>query len=144
MNKENGFNDSYLNKDKIKEIGNELKELAKKAYCPYSKFPVSAILITQNNKYYGINIENRSYGLTICAERVAISNAILNGDYNLKYLFIYGENAEYPLPPCGACRQVISEFGNKDLKIVIFSKNLNYKILTLEEIYPFDSLHELK
>lgn len=133
-----------LNKKFIEKIGKELSELSKKSYSPYSKFPVSAILFTENNKYFGVNIENRSYSLTICAERVAIFNAILNNDYNFKYLFIYGANSDYPLPPCGACRQVISEFGNSELKIIMISKNFDYKILSLKDIYPFDSLHELR
>jgi|YNPMSStandDraft_2_1061718.scaffolds.fasta_scaffold00029_3 cytidine deaminase len=131
------------NQNQIFQIGEILKKIVKKSYSPYSNFPVSALLITEKNIYEGVNIENRSYSLTICAERVAIFNAILNEDFDFKYLFIYGEKADYPLPPCGACRQVISEFGKKDMKIIIFSKNLSYIILSLEQIYPFDSLHDL-
>jgi cytidine deaminase len=83
------------------------------AYAPYSKFRVGATVITDDGHLYtGSNVENASYGLTICAERAAIFNAVhqVQGKLKLKGIAIVTEN-DVPCPPCGACRQVIAEFG---------------------------------
>ncbi|MEM1645523.1 MAG: cytidine deaminase [Ignisphaera sp.] len=74
--------------------------------------------------YLGVNVENASYGLTICAERVAIASAITNGEKEFIAIVI-ASNTDEPLPPCGACRQVLAEFVNND--IVIISHSVNTK-----------------
>lgn len=105
------------------------RSVLKKAYCPYSKFHVGAALITQDGKIFtGCNVENVSYGLTICAERVAIFNAISAGHNKFKAIAISSSN-DKPVYPCGACRQVMSEFV-KDDKFVIFvdKDSKNYKM----------------
>lgn len=95
----------------------ELKEIAKKAadsaYAPYSNFKVGSALITKSgNVYAGCNVENASYGLTICAERNAIAQAVAKeGKIEIDTIVIYTPTSS-PTPPCGACRQVIHEFGN--------------------------------
>lgn len=127
----------------IKIYKNKLIELSQKTYSKYSNFRVASILVTTKKEYYGINIENRSFGLTICAERVAIFQAVLNNDFTFKYLLIFSPDSEIPLPPCGACRQVISEFSDNIL-IIMLSKNFNYKVTNINELYPADSLHDLK
>lgn len=84
---------------------------ANKSYSPYSHFRVgAAILLRDGNIASGTNVENRSYGLTICAERSAASRAIADGYKEFLAIAIYSPDSETPLPPCGACRQVISEF----------------------------------
>ena len=95
----------------------ELKEIAQKAadsaYAPYSNFKVGSALLTKSgNVYSGCNVENASYGLTICAERNAIAQAVAKeGKIEIETIVIYTPTSS-PTPPCGACRQVIHEFGN--------------------------------
>ena len=99
---------------------NNLKEkavlAATKAYAPYSNFKVGCALMTSTgNTYTGCNVENASYGLTICAERNAIAKAVSNeGKIKIKHIVIYTPTNK-PTPPCGACRQVIHEFGNPEV-----------------------------
>jgi len=93
----------------------ELRESAKRAsenaYCCYSRFSVGASALTSSGKIYsGCNIENASYGLAICAERTAIFNAVSSGEREIVAVAIYTPT-EKPTAPCGACRQVINEFG---------------------------------
>lgn len=128
---------------KILELKDSLIEKVKNSYSPYSKFKVVAALITKSNIYYGVNIENRSFGLTNCAERSAIFSSISNGDREFVAIFIYSPDYEKPLPPCGACRQVISEF-SKNLPIIMLSNNFNYLVKRVDQLLPEDSLENLK
>ena len=119
-------------------INKELFELAKKAaqqaYAPYSKFSVGAALLTQTgNIYNGCNVENSSYGLTMCAERNAIFNMIANGDKLIIEIAIYVD-ADMLFPPCGACRQVLAEFG-EDIKIY-YGNDKKIVETTLKELLP--------
>lgn len=99
------------------------------AYAVYSQFRVGAALLTKSGKVFnGCNIENISFGLTICAERVAIGSAIASGCPEFVMLAITAESLE-PVVPCGACRQVLAEF-NPDLKIV--SSTLSGKVTEFE------------
>jgi cytidine deaminase len=92
-----------------------------KAYAPYSRFAVGAVLIAENGELFdGCNVENRSFGLTMCAERVALGAAISRGKNKFQLLAIVSDSAE-PVVPCGACRQVLAEF-SPNLRIV--SRNL--------------------
>ena len=120
-------------------------EAAKKAYAPYSNFHVGAALLLEDGSIVtGVNIENRSYGLTNCAERTAIFKAVSEGKTDFKAIAIATPDADYPVSPCGACRQVISEFMGGDTP-VIFGSSLDNVVLTdVKGIYPFDALHELK
>ena len=87
------------------------KEAGKLAYCPYSKFRVGAAVLTASGEiYFGCNVENASYGLTICAERNAIFQAASRGQREIVAVAVYTPTTE-PTAPCGACRQVINEFG---------------------------------
>jgi cytidine deaminase len=115
------------------------QEVSKNAYAPYSKFFVGACVLTKCGKtYVGCNVENASYGLTICAERNAIANAIVNGDTDIYAIAIYSPNMKDCLP-CGACRQVIFEF-QKDKEIEIIteneSKSEGYKVHKINELLP--------
>jgi cytidine deaminase len=95
------------------DIKTQLKELLKKAYSPYSAVKVAAAVKYEvdgeSRIAYGVNVENVSYGLTVCAERSAISNAILNGMAKVTAVYVMSNQAS-PISPCGACRQVLSEF----------------------------------
>ena len=98
--------------------------ISKNAYIPYSKFPVGACVLTENDKIYtGCNFENASFGLTICAERNAIGSAIADGEKKIKAIAIYSPNMDNCYP-CGACRQVLHEF-KSDNGIDIILKNKN-------------------
>jgi cytidine deaminase len=89
---------------------------ARQAYCPYSHFPVGAAVLTTDGRIFlGCNVENASYGLTSCAERNAIFRAVACGSKQVVMVMIYTPTAN-PSAPCGACRQVINEFG-ADAKI---------------------------
>ncbi len=103
------------------------------AYCPYSKFRVGAALLTRKKIYTGSNIENSSYGLTICAERVAVFKAVSEGDSDFIEIAISSDTDRF-VYPCGACRQVLSEFV-KDIKITLVNKTGKQKIVYLNEIF---------
>lgn len=107
------------------------------AYVPYSHFPVSAILRTESGKIYtGVNIENASFPLTNCAERTAIFKAISEGVRDFKELLVYGETEE-PISPCGACRQVMTEFFKKDLPVTLVAKDKSTVVMTVGELLPY-------
>ena len=120
----------------------ELLKLLDKAYAPYSKFQVAAIILTKDGKYIpGVNVENASYGATICAERNAITTAITmgykKGDFKKIYIMVSGSKLSMP---CFMCRQVIVEFFDKDSDIVLVGKDGQTKEYKVSEIcpYPFD------
>lgn len=112
------------------------KEASKNSYSPYSRFPVGAcVLGNSGNYYYGCNFENSSFGLTICAERNAIGNAIANGEKEIFAIAIYSPNRDDCLP-CGACRQVISEFCRDEGIDVITEKDGRLEIRNINELLP--------
>ena len=95
----------------LKKLKIAAKAAAKRAYAPYSNFPVGAAVLAASGKIYsGCNVENASYGLSNCAERTAIFSAVANGEKTLKCVVVYTPTKS-ATAPCGACRQVINEFG---------------------------------
>jgi cytidine deaminase len=89
----------------------QAKDASKSAYCPYSRFPVGAAVLSKTGDIYaGCNVENASYGLTICAERNAVFQMVARGKQTIAVLVIYTPTQQ-PASPCGACRQVMNEFG---------------------------------
>lgn len=121
----------------ISKLKTEAEKAQKNAYAPYSEFKVGAALLSgEGNIYSGCNVENGSYGLTVCAERNAIFDMVKNGENKIKKIVIIGDTEDY-LPPCGACRQVISEFSEGDAEVFMFNKSGDYKKVTVNEIIPF-------
>lgn len=116
----------------------ELRELAitasKNSYSPYSKAKIGSALITESGKTFsGTNVENSSFGGTVCAERVAIWNAISQGENKIKTIYVYSKTG---WPPCGMCRQVLSEFAHKDLEIIIGDEAGKEELHKFEDIMP--------
>lgn len=121
------------------ELLNEARSVRSSAYVPYSRFPVGAALVTGNGEIYrGCNVENGSYGLSICAERNAVSQMISSGRTDPAAIAITGIPC-VPCLPCGACRQVLAEF-NPDIAIVLEAKDGGYSVLSLADIFPLPFL----
>lgn len=100
-------------------VHNTIEKL-QKSYAPYSNFNVACAITTESGEvFYGVNVENASYGLTICAERAAICNMIANGTNKKIAQVLVLSKAKVKTPPCGACRQVIYEFANNDCKVIM-------------------------
>lgn len=112
------------------------------AYAPYSKFAVGAAVLTGKRKIYtGANIENASYGLTICAERTAIGAAVMAGHSDLRALLVVGGNIEVAdrsrrITPCGACRQVMAEFMSDDAVIISAALDGSHESVILKNLLP--------
>nr|WP_229311599.1 cytidine deaminase [Streptococcus anginosus] len=112
-------------------------ETSKKAYVPYSHFPIGAVLVAKNGQIFtGVNIENASFGLTNCGERTAIFKAISEGVTEFEELIVYGETQK-PVSPCGACRQVMAEFFSQDLKVTLVAKDKSTVVMTVKELLPY-------
>ena len=112
-------------------------ETSKNAYVPYSHFPVGAVLLAKNGQVFtGVNIENASFGLTNCGERTAIFKAVSEGILDFEELIIYGETQK-PISPCGACRQVMAEFFDEDLKVTLVAKDKSTVVMTVKELLPY-------
>lgn len=126
----------------LDDLITESKIAMDKAYVPYSKFKVGAALLTADGKvYHGCNIENAAYSMTNCAERTALFKAFSEGERNFTMLAVVADT-DGPVPPCGACRQVIA----KNMKVVLTNLKGDIKELTLEELLPGafspEDLHE--
>lgn len=107
-----------------------------RAYAPYSNFKVgSAVLFDSGKIYGGCNIENASYGATNCAERTAIFSGISNGETKIKAIAIVGSAKENTYP-CGICRQVLSEFADGDVEVILAKNEDDYVIKTMKEVMP--------
>lgn len=119
------------------ELVNQAIEAREKAYAPYSKFKVGAAILTKNGTVFpGCNIENASYGATICAERAAVCNMIVNGGADPIAIAICYNEEEFAVP-CGICRQVLSEFSPKgDLIILMAKTDGTYQETTLSALLP--------
>ena len=122
-----------MNKEKLIELARIARE---NAYAPYSHFKVGAALLTKNGKVFtGCNIENSSFGASMCAERVAVFKAVSEGEREFETIALV-TNTEEPAMPCGICRQVLSEFAPN---IKIYAANLTgtVKETSLRELLPY-------
>ena len=116
-------------------------EMTKAAYAPYSHFQVGAAVLAESGRVYGgANVENASYGATVCAERNAIAAAVNAGERKLVAIAICGGKdgvvTDY-CPPCGMCRQVMREFCDpKAFRVIVAKSAENYRAFTLDELLP--------
>ncbi|XP_071805699.1 cytidine deaminase-like [Asterias amurensis] len=128
--------------DEIKKIIAECNEAKKFAYCPYSNFRVGAALLTTDGQIItGCNIENASYTLGVCAERCAIFKAVSEGHTSFKAIAVASDVKDEFISPCGACRQVMFEFGGKDMKVYLTKPDHSFRVTSNKELLPdgFDS-----
>jgi len=115
------------------ELIEKAKEARRNAYAPYSDFEVGAAVLTRDgNIYKGCNIENSSYGLSICAERAAIFNAVSAGERDLVSVALIADS-EVLVTPCGACRQVIFEF-NENMDVIMADLSGNACKKSIDEL----------
>ena len=114
-----------------RELIGRAMEMANAAYAPYSHFRVGAAVLAESGKVYGgANVENASYGATICAERCAVAAAVNAGERKLAAIAVTAT-------PCGMCRQVLREFCDpKTFKVIVAKSAEDYKVFTLQELLP--------
>ena len=118
---------------------------AEKSYSPYSKFRVGAALLAEDGSVFtGCNVENRSFGLSICAERSALSRAVSDGRQRFAAIAIATPDSDHPVGPCGACRQVLSEFMLPEAPVYFGGKGPERIETSIGNLLPYDSLHDLK
>jgi len=118
------------------ELAKKAIDAKQKAHAIYSNFHVGAALITEDEQLYlGANIENSSYGLTICAERTATFQAVLDGHKKFKAIAIASDFEGF-CPPCGACRQVLMDLCGKDLDVVMINSKNELITHKLKELLP--------
>ncbi len=121
--------------EEIKTLFDAAVKVRENSYSPYSNFKVGAVLECESGKIYtGTNVENASFGATVCAERIAIFKAISDGERKFKRIVLVADT-EKPPSPCGVCRQVMSEF-NSELEIYMCNLKGDCKKVTLLEIFP--------
>ena len=106
------------------------------AYAPYSRFPVGAALLARDGRIFtGCNVENASYGLVNCAERVAVGKAVSEGAREFDAVAVVGPEDQTPCAPCGACRQVLVEFA-PDLPVIMPGGGDGFTVTTMGELLP--------
>ncbi|NOZ88264.1 MAG: cytidine deaminase [Deltaproteobacteria bacterium] len=126
----------------MKELEKLAVEARKMAYAPYSKYKVGAALLADDgNIYTGCNVENSSYGITICAERTAVAKAVSDGHRKFKAIAVATASSP-PGPPCGICRQTLAEF-SPDLDVILVNTRGEKRRTKLSKLYPdhFDARH---
>jgi cytidine deaminase len=125
-----------MNDNEIKKAIDEIIDKLDNAYAKYSNFRVGSLVVSETGKkYFGVNVENKSYGLSICAERAAITSAVTDGMKKIKTIIIVGET-KLPLGPCGACREVISEFADESAEIIFANVRKDYYVYKINDILP--------
>jgi cytidine deaminase len=128
----------------MEELFAEAQQAALAAYAPYSKFRVGAALLSVGGRVFtGCNVENRSFGLTICAERGTVMRAVAKGCRSFTAIAIAALDSPALVPPCGACRQVLSEFMPPDTRVYFGGASAKIVNVAIGDLYPFDSLHDL-
>ena len=127
------------------ELFAQARRAADFAYAPYSNFRVGAALLAEDGTVFcGCNVENRSFGLTICAERNAVLQGVAKGRQKFIALAISTPDSEAPVGPCGACRQVLSEFMGPQAPVCFGGSSGEQINTTMGALLPYDSLHDLK
>ena len=125
-----------ISDDDIARLLDEAGEARRRAYSPYSQFAVGAAVMTTNGAVFtGCNVENVSFGLTVCAERLAIFKAVSEGEEKMAAVAVVAPG-ESPAKPCGACLQVMSEFGEPDTLIVCATPEGRREVYRLYDLLP--------
>lgn len=125
-----------INRFEIAKMIDLAREAREKAYCPYSGFHVGACLKAQSGAYYlGCNIENAGYSPTICAERTAVFKAVYEGERDFEALAIISDS-ETNTTPCGVCRQVLAEFCDAEMPIILANAGGDFRVVSLGELLP--------
>ncbi len=125
-----------INKKNFADLCAAAKKAYQRAYAPYSQFHVGAAALTASgNIVTGCNVENASYGLTLCAERNCISHAVVKGEQKFSVIVIYTEQ-EKLTPPCGACRQVIAEFFEPSASVIAVNHKNKQQVWTVAQLLP--------
>ena len=113
------------------------KEAMERAYAPYSNFKVGAALLTSDGFYFtGCNVENASYGATNCAERTAMFKAVSEGFTHFSKIAIVSSSGTFT-PPCGICRQVMTEFFDRDGYVILNDDMLGMRTIPMQDIFPY-------
>ena len=108
----------------------------RRAYAPFSSFKVGAAIETEDGAVYpGCNVENRTFGATICAERVAMTSALVAGAGAPRAVAVVTDT-DPPAPPCGICLETLTEFGSPDLPFLLASTSGERKLMTLGDLFP--------
>jgi cytidine deaminase len=129
--------DTALEPKQIDTLVEAAKEARQRAYAPYSRFQVGAALLGSDGQVYaGCNVENASFGLTICAERAAVANAIAHGCREFVALAVVAQSDSGLVTPCGACRQVLAEF-NPNLPVICSNGTDPVRTLLLNDLLPY-------
>jgi cytidine deaminase len=120
----------------IRSLITHARQAQRRAYAPYSHFRVGAALLASNGKiYHGCNVENSSYGLTICAERTALYTAIAEGARKFQALAIVSDEGGFT-PPCGACRQVLMDLAG-EVEIILADRRGHTQRMTMHDLLPY-------
>jgi len=140
MNESVSSNHTEVSQDKLRELIVSAEVAFNKAYAPYSQFRVGAAALTNENTIVlGCNVENASYGLTVCAERNCIAQGVINNtksdDVKFSAIVIY-TNQEKLTPPCGACRQVIAEFFPANASVMAVNHLKHRQSWTVSQLLP--------
>jgi len=126
---------NYMNTSAVKKLIDAARAARQNAQAPYSNFTVGVALTTTDGEIFtGANVESSSYGLTICAERVALVKALSEGRNSFKAIAVVGPYADF-CPPCGACRQLLFDYA-PEIEIILTDGNL-IKLVALKELLPF-------
>jgi cytidine deaminase len=121
---------------KLAELKRRARDASQHAYAPYSRFAVGAAVLTGSGEIFAAaNVENASYGLSICAERNAIFQAVAHGARTIEAIAVYTPTAA-PTPPCGACRQVLAEFGTDILVVCCTDDDSGEQRYPLPDLLP--------
>ncbi|HXG93794.1 MAG TPA: cytidine deaminase [Blastocatellia bacterium] len=124
------------NKVSDDELVERAKEARSMAHAPYSNFEVGAALLAADGRVFtGCNIENSTYGLTMCAERVAIFKAVSEGAQEISKMAVVAD-FDNPTPPCGCCRQMIWEFSSDDTEVILANLSGDVQKFAIKELFP--------
>jgi len=122
----------------LQKLRAHAEDVIQNSYSPYSKFRVGALLLSRDGSriFTGVNVENSSFGLTVCAERNALFQAIGEGEREFSFLYILADG-DIPPRPCGACLQVLSEFCSPDMPVTCESMSGNREAFRFRDLLPF-------